>query len=97
VCRTVKQLISLLRAHMTLEEEVVYPAMKRVTGDDSEVENRNEHGRRSLCANTSTKRKSFLDGEPGRPRRRESAALRAAVYAPRRRGGGRRSPHPQAR
>jgi hemerythrin superfamily protein len=70
----VKQLISLLRAHMTLEEEVVYPAMKRVTGDDSEVENRNEH---AVARANLDEAESFLDGEPGLGA--AMAALRAAV------------------
>jgi hemerythrin superfamily protein len=58
----VKRLLTLLRAHMTLEEEVVYPSIKRVTGADSEVENKNEH---SVARANLDEAESFLDGEPG--------------------------------
>ena len=70
----VQQLIALLRAHMTLEEEVVYPAIKKVTGSDSEVENRNEH---AVPRANLDEAESFLDGEPGLGA--AMAALQAAV------------------
>jgi hemerythrin superfamily protein len=58
----VERLLTVLRAHMTLEEEVVYPAIAKVTGADSEVENRNEH---SVARANLDEAESFLGGEPG--------------------------------
>ena len=58
----VQRLLSALRAHMTLEEEVVYPVIVKVTGDDSEVENKNEH---DVTRANLDEAESFLDGEPG--------------------------------
>ena len=58
----VERLVRLLRAHMTLEEEVVYPTIVKVTGDDSEVENKNEH---DVARANLDEAESFLAGEPG--------------------------------
>lgn len=58
----VERLLSTLRAHMTLEEEVVYPVIVKVAGDDAAVENKNEH---AVARANLDEAESFLDGEPG--------------------------------
>ena len=58
----VQRLLTVLRAHMTLEEEVVYPTIVTVTGENSEVENRNEH---DVARANLDEAESFLAGEPG--------------------------------
>ena len=58
----VQQLLTTLRAHMTLEEEVVYPSISAVTDDDAEVENKNEH---AVARANLDEAEKFLGGEPG--------------------------------
>ena len=69
----VQQLLTTLRAHMTLEEEVVYPAISAVTADDAEVENKNEH---AVARANLDEAERLLGGEPGL-----SAAMAAAQAA----------------
>jgi hemerythrin superfamily protein len=58
----VERLLTTLRAHMTLEEEVVYPAVVKVTGEEAAVENKNEH---AVARANLDEAESFLPGEPG--------------------------------
>ena len=58
----VERLLSTLRAHMTLEEEVVYPFIVQVTGEQSAVENNNEH---DVARANLDEAESLLPREPG--------------------------------
>jgi len=60
--KSVEQLLITLRAHMTLEEEVVYPVIVKVTGDETAVENQNEH---DVARANLREAESFLPSEPG--------------------------------
>jgi hemerythrin superfamily protein len=59
---SVQQLLETLRAHMTLEEEVVYPFLIKATGEEAEVENKNEH---DVARANLREAESFLPSEPG--------------------------------
>ena len=58
----VERLLTTLRAHMTLEEEVVYPSIVTVTGEETGVENKNEH---DVARANLDEAERFLPGDPG--------------------------------